>query len=124
MAGKDNLSIVVPDHESPATLSADHQAAPVERGVRVADCASDWATKIMTPTRNPAGVPPSNSDSDDARILAEALADVTPLSEESRQRLIVRSRHDCPDIHQGPVKLVDPDQANSRILHVDDHVNS
>lgn len=44
----------------------------------------------MPPTRNPAGVPPPNPDSDDARILAEALADVTPLSEESRQRVAVR----------------------------------
>jgi len=44
----------------------------------------------MTPTRKPAEVLPSNLDPDDARILAEALADVTPLAEESRQRVMVR----------------------------------
>ena len=49
----------------------------------------DWATTTMTPPRKPASAPPSNSDADDASILAEALADVTPLSEESRQRVMV-----------------------------------
>ena len=52
---------------------------------------SDRATSTMPPTRKPAEVPPSNLDPDDARILAEALADVTPLSEESRQRVVMRS---------------------------------
>jgi DNA-nicking Smr family endonuclease len=45
----------------------------------------------MTPTRTPADPASRNLDPDDARILAEALADVTPLSEESRQRVVVRS---------------------------------
>ncbi len=45
----------------------------------------------MTPTRKSSGAPLPNSGSDDARILAEALADVIPLPEESRQRVIVRS---------------------------------
>jgi len=44
----------------------------------------------MTPTRKPAGAPPSNPDAEDARLLAEALADVTPFSEESRQRVMMR----------------------------------
>ena len=44
----------------------------------------------MTRTRKSADPAPRNLDPDDARILAEALADVTPLSEESRQRVMVR----------------------------------
>ena len=45
----------------------------------------------MTRTRNSADPAPRNLDPDEARILAEALADVTPLSDESRQRNIGRS---------------------------------
>ena len=51
----------------------------------------------MAPTRKPASAPPSNPDSEDARLLAEALADVTPLSDESRQRVILRPAPTCLD---------------------------
>jgi DNA-nicking Smr family endonuclease len=44
----------------------------------------------VTRTRHSADSPPRSLDPDDARILAEALADVTPLSEESRQQVMVR----------------------------------
>jgi len=44
----------------------------------------------MAPTRKPVHGPPLDPDADDARILAEALADVTPLSEEARLRVMVR----------------------------------
>ena len=50
----------------------------------------------MTRTRDSADAPPSKPDPDDARLLAEALADVTPLFEESRQRVMV------PPIPQHP----------------------
>ena len=68
----------------------------------------------MTPTRKPASAPPSNPDADDARIWAEALADVTPLSEESRQRVMVP-----PAPQRAAIGLPDkePSDHDSNICH-------
>jgi DNA-nicking Smr family endonuclease len=65
----------------------------------------------MTPKRHPGDPAPPDLDVEDARMLAEALADVTPLSAESRQRTIVRPALQRAAAARSPRETTSPSSA-------------